>query len=131
MPMTAIFSSSTSTSPLYWSVAVTTVPFLISVRIVFYRDHEGTKNTNTHEEEQVSLLGFLRDVFMTSCLRGCICRLLEPARNRHFLVRVELNPVPAVRREVAEKAVLRAAERKVGHRRGHADVHADHRRGGV
>ena len=30
---TAIFSSSTSTSPLYWSTAVTTVPFLISVRM--------------------------------------------------------------------------------------------------
>src|SRR6185295_13275810 len=76
MPMTAIFSSSTSTSPLYWSVAVTTVPFLISVRIVFYRHHEGTKNTKRHEEEQVNVLGFLRVVFVTSCLRGCMCRLL-------------------------------------------------------
>ena len=31
VPMTAIFSSSTRTSPRYWSDAVTIVPFLISV----------------------------------------------------------------------------------------------------
>src|SRR5437773_10732863 len=102
MPMTAIFSSSTSTSPPYWSVAVTTVPFLISVRIVFYRDREGTKNTKTHEEEQLSLLGFLDVVFVTSCVRGCIRWLLEPARDRHLLVRVELVGVASVDLVVAE-----------------------------
>src|SRR5262245_9491516 len=53
----------------------------------------------------------------------------EPSRYRHLLVGIELDAVAAVRLEIAEKAVLGAAERKIRHRRGDADVDADHRRG--
>src|SRR6185436_13071696 len=42
----------------------------------------------------------------------------EPSGNHHFLVRVELVRVPPVYLQVAEEAVLRAAEREVRHGRG-------------
>src|SRR5438105_3977641 len=67
-PIVEIFSSSTSTSPVYVSVAVTTVPFLISVRMVCLpgpRKHEGAK---VHEKEDNSSSCVLR-VFVSSWLR--------------------------------------------------------------
>src|SRR2546428_2806100 len=80
-PIVEIFSSSTRTSPLYLSVAVTTVPFLISVRMVSLpgpRNHEDAK---VHEKEKNSSSCVLR-VFVPSWLR------LEPSGDRDFLVRV-------------------------------------------
>src|SRR5581483_3583090 len=50
----------------------------------------------------------------------------EPPARDGLLARVELNRVGAVRMQVAEEAVLPAAEREEGDRRRHPDVHPDH-----
>src|SRR6266550_1851388 len=55
----------------------------------------------------------------------------KPPRDNHLLIRVELVRVSSMDLQVAEEAVLGAAEGEVGHGRGHPDVDADHRCGGV
>src|SRR5438034_6619855 len=83
-PIVEIFSSSTSTSPLYLSVAVTTVPFLISVRMVSVPGPRRRENTK-HARKRVFLFFVYLRVFVFSWLR------LEPSGNRHLLVRIELD----------------------------------------
>src|SRR5438067_9075631 len=51
--------------------------------------------------------------------------LLRPALHHHLLLRVEVDRVAPLRVEVAEEAVLPAAEREVGDGGGDADVDAD------
>src|SRR4051812_43967952 len=55
----------------------------------------------------------------------------EPARNRDLLVGVELERIAAVCLQIPEETVFRAAEGEICHRGGDADVHANHRRGGL
>src|SRR5271170_5327759 len=47
---------------------------------------------------------------------------LRPTFNHYFLLRVELNRIAALSVHDPEKAVLPAAEWKISHRSGHADV---------
>src|SRR5262249_172762 len=53
-------------------------------------------------------------------------RLLQPARDDDLLVGVELDAVASMRLEIAVERPLGTAEREVRHRRGHADVDAEH-----
>ena len=53
-------------------------------------------------------------------------RRFEPARERHFLPRVELYAFGALDVEVAEEGLVPAGEGEPGHRGGDADVDADH-----
>src|SRR5262245_34800128 len=52
----------------------------------------------------------------------------EPAGDHGLPARVEVDRGRAVRLQVAEERGLASAERKEGHRRGDADVDADHAR---
>src|SRR5262245_40537973 len=49
-----------------------------------------------------------------------------PAAHDHPLLRVEGDALLALDVQVAEEAALGAGEREHGHRRGHADIDADH-----
>src|SRR5690348_2534499 len=51
--------------------------------------------------------------------------LFCPALNNNFLIGIELNGVATLPMEVAEKAILPAAEGEICHRRGYADVNSD------
>ena len=53
-------------------------------------------------------------------------RGLEPARHGHLLLRVELNAFDALDVQVAEEGLIPTREREPRHRRGDADVDADH-----
>src|SRR5262245_54067831 len=61
-------------------------------------------------------------------LRGIRITSSIPAGDDDFLVRVELVGVAPVHLQIAEEAVLGAAEREIRHGGGDTDVHADHRR---
>ena len=50
----------------------------------------------------------------------------EPPSHGHFLLRVELNRFGSLNMQITEKRAVPARKRKPGHRRGHADVDADH-----
>src|SRR5262249_8207535 len=133
-PMSAIFSPSISTSPRYRSTAVTTVPPLITVRIskplsTFFNGGGAPPPPRIYADASLALKN---GALARHGRRRCSSRpnraaLLEPSRDGDFLVRVELEGVAAVRLQIAEEAVLRAAEGKIRHRRGDADVDAHHR----
>jgi folate-dependent tRNA-U54 methylase TrmFO/GidA len=55
-----------------------------------------------------------------------LLRRFEPASHGHFLLRVELDRLGPLDMQIAEKRTVPAGERKPGHRRGYADVFADH-----
>src|SRR5262245_25096645 len=55
-------------------------------------------------------------------------RRLEPARPRHLLLRVEVDPLSPLNVQVAEERLVPAREREPRHWGGDADIDADHAR---
>src|SRR4051812_45458364 len=51
---------------------------------------------------------------------------LRPARQRHFLARIELNALVSLDMQIAKERAVPAGEREPGHGGGNAHVDADH-----
>src|SRR5438477_409449 len=100
------------------------VPFLMRVRILGWPAFSYCSRGPTPARQ--CLARCARTRLRAGMAAGATCS--EPSRDRDFLVRVELDAVAAVDLQIAEEAVLCAAEREVGHRGSHADVDPHHRR---